>query len=66
MANLETGANEATVFETSADLAFGDKMLKAGKMLMDRAHEQTWQVIFQFRIPSWGINFNGEPCASAN
>src|SRR6267143_125560 len=26
-----TGANEPTTFETSADLKFGDKVLKAGK-----------------------------------
>jgi len=56
-----TGANEATVFETSADLAFGDKTLKAGKYsLWTVPNEQTWQVVFNSEIPSWGINFNGE------
>jgi hypothetical protein len=56
-----TGANEATVFETNQDLKFGDKELKAGKYsLWTVPGEQTWQVVFNSEIPSWGINFNGE------
>lgn len=56
-----TGANEATVFETSADLVFGDKELKAGKYsLWAVPGEQSWQVAFNSEIPSWGIDFSGE------
>jgi len=56
-----TGANEATIFECNSDLAFGDKTLKAGKYsLWTVPDEQSWQVIFNSDIPSWGINFNGE------
>jgi hypothetical protein len=56
-----TGANEATQFETSTDLQFGDKTLKAGKYsLWTVPNEQTWQVVFNTEIPSWGIGYNGE------
>ncbi len=55
-----TGANEASVFETTSDLKFGDKELKAGKYsLWTVPGEQTWQVIFNSEIPWWGMNFNG-------
>lgn len=56
-----TGANEATRFETSTDLLFGDKTLKAGKYsLWTVPNEQTWQVVFNSEIPLWGIDYNGE------
>jgi hypothetical protein len=56
-----TGANEATVFETSSDLKFGDKELKAGKYsLWTVPGEKSWQVVFNSEIPSWGVNFNAE------
>jgi len=56
-----TGANEASIFETNSDLIFGDKTLKAGKYsLWTVPNEQSWQVIFNSEIPTWGINFNGE------
>ncbi|MGC4022009.1 MAG: DUF2911 domain-containing protein [Cyclobacteriaceae bacterium] len=56
-----TGANEATTFETTKDLVFGDKELKAGKYsLWTIPNENTWQVIFNSEIPSWGVSFNGE------
>lgn len=62
-----TGANEATVFETNRDLVFGDKELKAGKYsLWTVPGEQTWQVIFNSEIPSWGISFNGQPLRDAS
>jgi hypothetical protein len=56
-----TGANEATEFETNSDLSFGDKVLKAGKYsLWTVPNEQTWQVVFNSEIPSWGIGYDGE------
>ena len=56
-----TGANEATVFSTNKDLVFGDKVLKAGEYsLWTVPNEQTWQVVFNSEVPSWGISFNGE------
>lgn len=56
-----TGANEATVFETSKDILFGEKILKAGRYsLWTIPGEQTWSVIFNSEIPSWGVDFNGK------
>jgi hypothetical protein len=55
-----TGANEPTTFETSADVMFGDKVLKAGKYsLWTVPDKESWQVVFSNDIPSWGINFDG-------
>lgn len=55
-----TGANEPTTFETSGDLKFGDKVLKAGKYsLWTVPNPQTWQIVFNSEIPPWGINFDG-------
>ncbi|MBS1951986.1 MAG: hypothetical protein OJF59_001074 [Cytophagales bacterium] len=55
-----TGANETTTFESTQDLKFGDKILKAGKYsLWTVPNEKTWQVIFNSKIPSWGVNFDG-------
>jgi hypothetical protein len=56
-----TGANEATTFETTKDLAFGDKILKAGKYsLWTIPNEQSWTVIFNSESGQWGVGFNGE------
>ncbi len=58
-----TGANEATVFETSADLMIGEKKLPAGKYsLWTVPNEQSWTVVFNSTIPDWGIDVmnNGE------
>jgi hypothetical protein len=56
-----TGANEPTQFETSTDLLFGDKTLKAGTYsLWTVPNEQSWQVVFNTEIPAWGIDYNGE------
>jgi hypothetical protein len=55
-----TGANEPTTFETTSDIMFGNKELKAGKYsLWTVPDEQTWQVVFSREIPRWGINFDG-------
>jgi hypothetical protein len=62
-----TGANEATLFETNADLKFNGKILKAGSYsLWTIPGEQTWTLIFNsehtgfLHSPLWGIDFNGE------
>ena len=58
-----TGANEATVFETSKDLIINDHELKAGKYsLWTVPDEQRWLVVFNAHIPNWGIDVmnNGE------
>ncbi len=55
-----TGANEATTFETSKDLMFGDKTLKAGKYsLWTTPREQTWIIFFNSETGQWGVGFNG-------
>jgi len=55
-----TGANEPTTFQTNSDLKFGDKVLKAGKYsLWTVPNPETWQVVFNSEIPSWGVNFDG-------
>ncbi len=52
-----TGANEATVFETSKDLIINHKTLKAGKYtIWTIPTEQTWTVIFNSEYGQWGIN----------
>jgi hypothetical protein len=56
-----TGANEPSTFETNSDLKFGDKELKTGKYcLWTVPGEQTWKIIFNSKIPLWGVSFNSE------
>lgn len=56
-----TGANEATTFETNQDLTIGGKKLPAGKYsFWTLPGEQTWTVMFNSEIPSWGVDFNAE------
>ncbi len=56
-----TGANEATVFGTNKDLDFGGKSLPKGKYsLWTIPNEQTWKVILNSDIPSWGVGFDGQ------
>jgi hypothetical protein len=56
-----TGANEATVFETSKDLRIKGSILKAGKYsLWTIPNEQAWTIIFNSEYGQWGVNFNGE------
>ncbi len=55
-----TGANEATIFETSKDIKIGGKTLKAGKYsLYTKPGEKEWQVIFNSKTGQWGINMDG-------
>lgn len=56
-----TGANEASVFETNQSINFGSKVLSAGKYsLWTIPGEQTWKIIFNSTIPSWGVGFDGQ------
>lgn len=56
-----TGANEASVFETNQSINFGGKVLAAGKYsLWTIPDEQTWKIIFNSTIPSWGVGFDGQ------
>jgi len=50
-----TGANEATVFETSADINVNGSVLPAGKYgLFTIPGEETWTVIFNSVSDQWG------------
>jgi hypothetical protein len=56
-----TGANEATTFETNKTLSIKGQELKPGKYsLWTIPNAQSWTVILNSDVPSWGINFNGE------
>src|ERR1700739_4277069 len=51
-----TGANEATIFNTSKDIKIGGKTLPAGKYsLYTKPGETEWQVIFNSQTGQWGI-----------
>ncbi len=50
-----TGANEATVFETSKDIKIGDKNLPAGKYaLFTISGKDSWTIIFNKTWNQWG------------
>jgi hypothetical protein len=50
-----TGANEATVFQTSSDLTIGGKVLPAGKYaLFTIPGEKEWTIIFNSVWDQWG------------
>src|SRR5882672_8857196 len=52
-----TGANEPTVFETNKELKIGENILKAGRYsFWTVPNEQSWSVVFNSEIPSWGID----------
>jgi hypothetical protein len=56
-----TGANEPTYIETNKKLLIKGKELKPGKYsVWTIPNRDSWIVIFNNDIPSWGINFNGE------
>ncbi len=56
-----TGANEATTFETNADLLIEGKTLKAGKYtLWTIPEEDHWLVIFNYKMYPWGVNRDDE------
>ena len=55
-----TGANEATIFETSKDIQVEGKELKAGKYsLYSIPGENQWTFIFNSKTGQWGINKDG-------
>lgn len=55
-----TGANEATIFETSKDIKVEGKELKAGKYsLYTIPGENQWTFIFNSKTGQWGINKDG-------
>ena len=54
-----TGANNATVFETSADITINDKTLKAGKYgLWTIPGKKEWTWIFSSTWDTWGTNYD--------
>lgn len=62
-----TGANEATIFETSKDIKIGGKTLKAGKYsLYTKPGEKEWQVIFNSQTGQWGIKMDGSTTDDAS
>jgi hypothetical protein len=55
-----TGANEATIFETSKDIQVEGKSLPAGKYsLYTIPGENEWTFIFNSKTGQWGINRDG-------
>ncbi len=50
------GMNEATTFETSADLTFGDSLIKAGKYSIwaKKVSADEWHLIFNSEADIWG------------
>lgn len=55
-----TGANEATVFNTSNDLLIDEKTLPAGEYtLWTVPGEERWQVIFNKHEYDWGVTRDG-------
>ena len=54
-----TGANEATVFETSADVMIEGKKLPAGKYsLYTIPGDKEWTIIFNSTWKQWGTRYN--------
>ena len=52
-----TGANEPTVFKTNVDLKIGDDLLPKGEYaIFTVPGQESWQVIFNSTIPSWGVD----------
>jgi hypothetical protein len=55
------GANEATIFQTDAELTIGGKKLPAGKYsLFAIAGEKEWTFILNSETGQWGIKRSGE------
>lgn len=62
-----TGANQATIFETSKDIKIGGKTLKAGKYsLYTEPGEKEWKVIFNSQTGQWGIKMDGSTTDDAS
>lgn len=57
-----TGANEASTFETNLDIDIDGSLLKAGKYsLWTIPKKQSWEVIFNSEMYTWGIDLDGKP-----
>ena len=57
-----TGANEASTFTSNKDLEVAGKNLPAGKYtLWIIPGKDSWQIIFNKKEYSWGVNFKAEP-----
>ncbi|MFS4418286.1 DUF2911 domain-containing protein [Maribacter sp. 2307ULW6-5] len=53
-----TGANEPTTFSTDRQIAIIDKILPKGTYsLWTVPHQDHWEVIFNKKIPDWGVTF---------
>lgn len=62
-----TGANEATTFETNSTLDIGGMPLPAGKYtLWTVPNNSTWNVIFNSKQYSWGVNAQMQPMWDPN
>lgn len=62
-----TGANEATIFQTSKDIKIGGKTLPAGKYsLYTIPGEKEWKVIFNSQTGQWGIKMDGSTTDDAS
>lgn len=56
-----TGANEPTTFETDKNLVIDGKKLPIGKYsLWTIPQKDSWTVIFNKEIPSWGVDFSSK------
>lgn len=61
-----TGANEATTFTTNKDILIDGSLLEAGKYtLWTIPMENSWKVIFNSKMYSWGINLEKEASREA-
>lgn len=61
-----TGANEATEISTSADLKFGDHILKAGNYsVYSIPGENDWTIVFNSKTDYWGKSFFSSPFDTA-
>ncbi|MDB2462564.1 DUF2911 domain-containing protein [Algibacter sp.] len=62
-----TGANEATTFETNKPLQINGMPLAAGKYtLWTVPKDSTWNVIFNSKQYSWGVNAEMQPMWDPN
>lgn len=62
-----TGANEATTFETNKPLEINGSQLPAGKYtLWTVPKDSTWNVIFNSKQYSWGVNAEMQPMWDPN
>jgi hypothetical protein len=60
-ATWRTGANEPSTFTTDRDLDVAGKPLRAGTYtLWTVPHEQDWDVVFNRKMYTWGIQAEGE------